>query len=76
MFRYYDISLNQEKDPLTPMYYVVDFVVRDDEKVSYNNLKLWLFPSDLQYNVKEVTTDYWDVFCEDTFHRPIRVFPL
>ena len=40
------------------------------------NLKLKGFPSDLQENIKEEVTDYWDVFCEDGFRRPIQGFSL
>ena len=36
-----------------------------------NNLKLQGLPSDLQDKVKDVVTEYWDVFCEDGFRRPI-----
>ena len=39
-----------------------------------NNLKLQGRPIDLQEKVKEVVTEYWGVFCEDGFRRPIRVF--
>ena len=34
-------------------------------------LKLQVFPSDLQNKVKELVTEYWDLFCEDGLLRPI-----
>ena len=38
------------------------------------NLKLQGLPSDLQEKVKEVVTEYWDLFCKDGFHQNIRGF--
>ena len=34
-------------------------------------MKLQVCPSDLQDKVKEVVTEYWDMFCEDGFRRLI-----
>ena len=74
VFRDYRISLNQEKDPLPIRDDVVEFDIQTNAKDFENNLKLHGWPSDLQEKVKEVVTDYWDVFCEDGFRRPIRGF--
>ena len=74
LFRDYGTSLKQAKNPLPPRYNVMEFGVRDNKKELENNLKLQDCPSDLQYNVKKVVTEYWDVFCEDRFCRPIQVF--
>ena len=68
------ISLKQEKDPLPHSDYVVEFDVCTNAKGLDKNIKPQVFPSDLQYKVKEVITDYWNVFCEDGFRRPIRGF--
>ena len=38
------------------------------------NLKLQGCLSDSQDKVKDVVTEYWDVFCEDGFRRTIWVF--
>ena len=38
------------------------------------NLKLQVLTSELNYNVKEVATDYCNVFCEDESRLPIRGF--
>ena len=48
--------------------------VKTSIKELEKNLKLQGFPSDLQYKFKEVVTEYWNVFCEDGFGRPIRGF--
>ena len=52
----------------------MEFYLRTNTKELEKNLKLQGFPSDIQYKVKEVVTEYWDVFCEDVFSRPIRDF--
>ena len=45
--------------------------VKTNIKELEKNLKPQGFPSELQDKVKEVVTEYWDVFCEDGFRRPI-----
>ena len=45
-----------------------------DSKELEKNLKLQGCPKELQGKVKEVVADYWYVFCEEGFHRPIRGF--
>ena len=52
----------------------MEFDVQTNTKELENNLKIQGRPSELQYKVKEVVTEYWDVFCEDGFCRPIRGF--
>ena len=52
----------------------MEFDVQSNTKELEKNLKLQGWPSDLQDKVKEVVTEYWDMFCEDGFRRPIRVF--
>ena len=74
VFREYMRSLKQAKDPLPPRDDVLEFNVRTKTKELGKNLKLHGFPSDLQYKVKEVVTEYWDVFCEYGLCRPIRGF--
>ena len=74
VFRYYVISLKKSKDPLPPRDDVMEFDVRTNTTESENNIKLQGWPSDLQYKVKEVVTEYWYVFCEDGLRRPIQVF--
>ena len=68
------ISLKQSKEPLPPIDDVMEFNMINNTKELEENLKLQGCPSDLQYKVKEVVTEYWDVFCEDGFRRPIREF--
>ena len=74
VFRYYGRSLNQAKESLPPRDDVMEFYVRTNTKDLEKNMKLLGCPSDLQYNVKEVVTEYWDVFCENGFRRSIRGF--
>ena len=74
VFRYYWRYLNQAKDPVPPRDDVMWCDVQTNTKESDNNLKLQGFSSDLQEKVKEVVTEYWDVFFEDGFHRPFRGF--
>ena len=74
MLRDYNRSLKKSKDPLTHRYDVVEFYVHTNAKELENNLKLQGFPSDLKDKVKEAVPDYWDVFCEDVFCRPIQGF--
>ena len=74
VFRDYGRSLNQEKYILPPRDGVMEFEVRTNTKHSEKNLKQQGCSSYLQDNVKEVVTEYWDVFCEDGFRQPIRGF--
>ena len=53
---------------------MVEFDVQNNLKEFENNLKIQVRPSDLQDKVKEVVIDYWDVFFEDGFCRPIQGF--
>ena len=52
----------------------MEFYVHTNTKELDKNIKPQGCPSDLQENFKAVVTYYWDVFCEDGFLRPIRVF--
>ena len=74
VFRDYRISLNQEKDPLQHRDEVMDFDVPNKTKYLEKNTKLQELTSNLQENVKEMVTDYWDIFCDDGFRRTIRGF--
>ena len=74
VFRDYRISLNKSKEPLPPRDNMMEFDVQTNTKELYKNLKIQGCPSDLQDKVKELVTEYWDVFCEDGFHCPIRGF--
>ena len=76
VLRDYRISLNQEKDPLPPRDDVIEFYVKTNTKALENNLIPQGCPSDLQDKVKEVVTEYWDVFCEGGLRSPIRRFSL
>ena len=69
VFRDYRTSLKKTKDPLTPRDDVVKFDVRTNTNDLENNLKPQGCPSDLKVKVKEVVTDYWDMFCEDRFYQ-------
>ena len=62
-------TFNQAKYPLPYRDYVVEFDVRTNAKELESNLKLQGCPSYLWYKVKEVATDYWNVFFEDGFRR-------
>ena len=73
VFRDYRVFLKQSKYPLPHRDDMVEFYVWTKAKGLDNNLKLHGFPSDLQYKVKEVVTDYWDFF-EDVFCRSILLF--
>ena len=74
MFRDYGRSLKQEKEPLPPGDDVMEFDVITNTEDPENNLKLQGFPSDLQDKVKEMVTEYWDLFCEYGFRRTIQGF--
>ena len=50
------------------------FYVRTNKKELEKNLKLQGCPSHLQEKFKEMVPEYWYVFCEDGFRRPIQVF--
>ena len=63
VFRDYGISSKHEKEPLPPRDDVVEFDMNNDEHSLENNLKLQGCSSAFQYKVKEVVTDYWDLFC-------------
>ena len=52
----------------------MDFDVPNKTKYLEKNTKLQELTSNLQENVKEMVTDYWDIFCEDGFRRTIRGF--
>ena len=67
----YGRYLKQGNYPLPPRDDVVKFYVRTNTKELEKNLKLQVLPSDLQYKVKELVTDYWGVFYEDGFRRTI-----
>ena len=62
VFRDYRISLNQENYPLPPRDSVMEFYVRTKTKELEKNLKLQCCLSELKDKVKEVVTEYWDVF--------------
>ena len=49
----------------------MEFDVRTNTNESEKNIKLQGCPNDLQDKVKEVVTEYWDVFCEDGLRQPI-----
>ena len=74
VFRDYRIFLKKKKDPLSPRDDIMEFDVQTNTKKLEKNLKLQVFPNDLREKVKEVVTEYLDVFSEDGFCRPIRVF--
>ena len=74
VFRDYGRSLKQTKYPLPYMEDVLEFDVRTNTKDLDNNIKLQGSSSDLQEKVKEVITEYWDMFCEGVFRRPIQGF--
>ena len=50
------------------------FDVINSTKELEKNLKLKGYRSELQDKVKEVVTHYWDVSCNDGFHRPTQEF--
>ena len=50
---------------------MAEFDVLTNVKELDNNLKLQWCLSDSQDKVKDVVTEYWDVFCEDGFRRTI-----
>ena len=74
VFRDYGRSLKRTKEPLPPREDIVEFEVGTDSKELEKNLKLQGCPKELQGKVKEVVADYWDVFCEEGFRRPMRGF--
>ena len=74
MFRYYVISLKQTNYPVPPRDNVIEFDVQTSTKYLEKNIKLQCLSNDLQDNFKEAVTEYWDVFCEDVFRQPIRIF--
>ena len=74
VFRDYGRSLKEEKNPLPSRDNVMQFDVRNNTKELENNLNLQGCPSNLQDKVKEVVTEYWDVYCEDRFRRDIQGF--
>ena len=74
VFRYYGIPLKKAKETLPPRDNVMEYYVQTNTKDSEKNIKLQILPSDLHDKVKEAVTEYWDVFCEDGFRRPIRGF--
>ena len=55
---------------------MVELDLHTNTKDLDKNLKLQVFPSDLHDKFKEVIIDYWDLFCEDGFSRPIWGFPF
>ena len=65
--------MKQESIPIHPRENMVGFELRTYEKDMENNFKLQGCPGYLK-NSKEVVTEYWGVFCEGVFYRPIRVF--
>ena len=71
VFRDYGRSLKQEKYPLPPMDYVIEFDVQTNTKELEKNLKLQGWPVELQDKVYEVVTEYWNVFGEDWLCRTI-----
>ena len=74
VLRDYRKSLKHSNEPLIPRDNVVEFGVRTNAKELYNTLKLHGRPSELQYKVEDVVTDYWDMFCEDVFCQTIWLF--
>ena len=52
----------------------MEFDVRSNTKETENNLKQKGLFSDLQDKAKEAITEYWYMFCEDGFCRPIQGF--
>ena len=55
----------QSNDPLPSRNYTTGFYVQTNTKELERNLKLQGCPSDLQDKVKDVVTEYWDVFFKD-----------
>ena len=74
MLRDYGRYLKQGKDLLPPRDDVLQFDVWTNSKELEKNLHLQRYPSDLLEKVKELVTDYWDVFCEGGFCGLIQVF--
>ena len=70
----YGRYLKQSKDPLPHRDNAVEFDVRTNAKDLEKNIKLQVWPSDLQDKVKDVVTDYWDVFFEDGLRQPTHRF--
>ena len=71
VFRNYGRYLNQVNEALPPRNDVMEFDVQTNTKDLDRNLKLQCCLSDLQDKVKEVVTEYWDVFCGDGLRRPV-----
>ena len=71
VFRYYRRPLKQAKDTLPPRDDVVECYAHTNTKDLEKNIKLQVCTIDLQYKVKQVVKDYWDVFCEEGFRRTI-----
>ena len=53
---------------------MIEFDEWTNTKELDKNLKIQGFPSELQDKVKYMVTEYWDMFCEDRFRRPIQGF--
>ena len=67
VFRDYGIPLKQAKDPLPHRDNVMELDEQNKIKKLEKNIKLQGFPRKLQEKVKEVVTEYWDVFSKDGF---------
>ena len=74
MFKEYGCAAKQKVDELPPRDDVVEFELQTDSAELEGNLRLNGCPPELQPKIKEVITEYWDVFCERGLRRPIRGF--
>ena len=66
--------LKAGKGPLPHRNNVMEFDLQINIKELKKNLKIQVCPSNLQDKVKEVVTEYWDMFCENKLCLPIRGF--
>ena len=74
MFEDHGCVVKQNVGGLPPRDDVLEFKFQMDSSELERNLKLNGCPMELQSQIKEVVTEYWDVFCERGLRRSIRGF--
>ena len=71
MFKEYGCAAKQSIDKLPPRDDIVEFELCTDSAELEGNLRLSGCPPELQPKIKDVITEYWDVFCKHGLRRPI-----
>ena len=71
MFKEYRCTAKQSIDELPPRDDIIEFEFHTDLVELEGNLRLSGCPPELQPKIKEVITEYWDVFREHGLRRPI-----